>query len=252
MHSRAYTRSRRYCRSRKSLPFTALAAIAISSTAPAAMPDVAGGISQCQPVAGQGQVTQWNQLVGESVVNSLQYGNRVVDVTSFASLFDYPGTAPDNWPGSYDLYSGIALPSNRYLSAAFTVRAGLDLSALQGFYSVDNRGFSVPVSMTISFTCGDFGQINPTSVVQNCSVNAAGAGDSLAWQGAADAQACVLQPGYEYYLNVINADISQLPSTGVAVSTANASCNPAGCFDPIVNGPGNWGVADDIFYSPFE
>jgi hypothetical protein len=218
---------------------------ASAQTAPASYPG-------CPTITGEGAVTQWTQWTAIAAVNHLEYGITAADITSFASIFEYPGLGPSPWPGTYNLYSGIYLPLGKYVSAQFRVPVSTDFSTLQGQYSIDTAHFSAPVSMTISTLCGDFGQMSASTIIANCSVNSANAGQFLAWQGAASPQACVLTPGFVYYLNVINADISQLPSTGIAVSTANSACNAAGCLDPIVNGPGNWGVADDIFYSPFE
>ena len=214
-------------------------------------PILSGPGSSCPTISGQGPVSHWTQLAGNHIVNYLQYGSRAADITLFDSIFDYPDLAPNPWPGTYGLYAGIYLPLSSYVSASFTIATAFDTSSLYGQYSIGALHFSAPISMSISYTCGDFGQLNPTTVVPNCLVNSATAANSLSWQGALNDQGCVLQPGYRYYLNFINADISQISSTGLAVSTANSACNAA-CFDPIINGPGNWGLADDIFYSEFE
>jgi len=224
-------------------------ALSMPIAASAQLPTVAEVVT-CPTIRGQGEITVWTQMSGSVMVNHREYGNAVVDITAFASIFDYPGLGLGPWPGAYNLYTGMTLPLNKYVSAAFTVPSSIDMTSLRGEYSIEAAHFSAPVSMSISTMCGDFGQFD--AVIANCLLNSASAGQSLSWQGAADAQACVLQPGVTYYLNLINADISQLASTGIAVSTANAACTAAGCFVPLINGPGNWGVADDIFYSPFE
>jgi hypothetical protein len=212
---------------------------------------VSGPSSSCPTISGQGPVDHWTQLAGIAAVDYLQYGYHYIDITSFDAIFDYSVLAPNPWPGIYGLDAGIHLPLSSYVSASFIIPPIFDMPSLHGQYSIGNLHFSAPVSMSISYACGDFGQLSPTTVVPHCLVNSATAGDSLLWQGAPNDQVCVLQPNYRYYLNLINADISQMPSTGVAVSTANSACIGA-CLDPIINGPGNWGVADDIFYSEFE
>jgi len=229
-----------------------LSALSMPVAAPAQTSIVAGPSSPCPTISGQGPVANWTQLSGHVIVNYRQYGSRAVDIADFASTFDYPGLATNSWPGTYGLYAGIHLPNYKYVSARFTVPFGIDMSSWYGQYSIGDIHFTAPISMSISYTCGDFGQFNPSSIVPHCLVNAATAGTALLWQGAPDDQACVLQPAYVYYLNLINADISQLPSTGIAVSTANSACDTGACFDPIINGPGNWGAADDIFYGEFE
>jgi len=211
---------------------------------------VGSGVCPAQ-IDSQGSFAHWSPASYLNV-DYLQYGIRGVDPSAFPAIFDFPSENTNPWPGAYGVYAGIYLPLNKYVSAAFTVANWLDMSSLYGQYSIGDLNYSAPISMSISYSCGDFGQFVPTTVVPNCLVNAATAGGSLSWQGAPNEQACVLQPGTTYYLNVINADISQLPSTGIAVSTANASCNANVCFDPLINGPGNWGIADEIFFGGFE
>jgi len=160
-------------------------------------------------------------------------------VTRFDSIYSYA------WPGA-SVVADFSLPNANYISAVFTVPAGYMTAAnapsnLYGEYYINGSGYSAPVSMTISKSCGDFSNpVNyPTSsVVAGCFVNKRTADQYIAWTKSGS---CQLTNGTTYYLNIINADISLVTANGggTAASTRNGNCSGA-CSVPIQNGPGSW------------
>jgi len=169
-------------------------------------------------------------------------GVHSVDVTKFISFYQ-----ANAWPGQQiGLIGQPTLPNGKYVSLQFTVpngyMAGKPDSTL-GQYSVGSSGYSAPVSMTISTTCGDFSNpsTNPatSTVVSGCYKNKSLSPGGIVWRKTGS---CALQDGKTYYLNFINADITNLlpGNQGTAISTRNSQCPAGSCSDPIDNGPGNW------------
>ena len=151
---------------------------------------------------------------------------RQVDVTSFASAFQFAGKL---WPGISGVVPMIPLPVNRYLALQFTVPSNASATLL-GTFLVGDTGYSAPLSMTISTACGDFRDpAAGSTVVAGCRKNAIAAHGGFSWH--ISGQGCVLQPGRTYYLNIINADVSG----ALPVSTANGLCINKVCSDPILN-----------------
>jgi hypothetical protein len=198
-------------------------------------------------------VASWTRMTGMQQVDYFGNGYHDVDVTQFADIFHYwsSNTDPVPWPGGSGVLPSIGLPINQYISAELTVpkpyfTASNVPSSLFGEYSVGESCFSVSVSMTISTHCGDFGQLEPTTIVPGCVANKLVPDEFLAWRSSGT---CVLEDGVTYYLNIINADISMLGSGAGATSTASSKCDldscanpeqPNTCAVPIENGPDNW------------
>lgn len=204
-------------------------------------------------------ITSANQVVAnfsrwsgpQKIYTDSSYGgaSKTVDVGSFDQVF---GT----WPGSVlgnILY--FKLPLSNYLSMSFTVPNNYMTAAnapnpLYGGYKIGETGNSTSDSLTISTTCGDFS--NPatypsSTVVPGCWKNKALTG-SLALVWNASGSSCVLQNNQTYYLNIINADISQVQPNGGGQATSTKStqnatypCTTSTCDVPIYDGPGTWG-----------
>lgn len=166
-------------------------------------------------------------------------GNKTVDVTSFDSVYS-------TWPGQYGLIAQYSLPVNNYVSMAFHVPVNYTTASnvpnpLYGEYTVGETGASAPITMTISTSCGDFSNpsTHPTStVVPGCYHSLASPGGILLWRNT---NSCVLSSNKTYYLNLINADTSNVTpgGGGTATSSKNSACSSV-CTDPVQNGPGTW------------
>jgi hypothetical protein len=190
--------------------------------------------------AGISNYTRWT---GNQSGNYFGAGINLVDVTSFNSVFGIGTPAQATWPGNTSLTADFDMPTNKYMSLQFTVPAGFMETVVSGGYGLNASGFSAPVSMTISdgaAPCGDFSNpaTNPTSkVVSGCWKNNMGQSGTLAWQGTGGTS-CLLQDNHTYFLNIINADISNANPAGTAnlTSSKTANCGTT-CSDPIRNKP---------------
>lgn len=166
---------------------------------------------------------KYRPLSGVMQVNYFGGGYKNVDVSKFDQVYW------SAWPGRYGLIADFALPNTKYLAIQFTVS---NLPATwYGQYSIGESGYSVPVSTTISKSCGDFR--NPatdaaSTVPAGCWRNLNRAAGGVIWRASGS---CQLAPG-TYYLNVITADMSQPAMPSVCTATT--------CSVPIQNGPGNW------------
>jgi hypothetical protein len=204
----------------------------------------AGSVTGCinAPTIPGPNSTTWTQLTTPVTANYFSLGNKTVNPTQFSSIFTSPGISPDLvWPSSYDAVPVIPLSTSKYIAAAFTSTSPYLTNSASNTYGnidINSSSFTAAISMTISTACGDFGQISPTTIVPGCTKNKAIAGNiALEWTKSGS---CKLQDGKPYYLNIISADISQLPTGGVATSTANSTCTNSSCTVPLQNGPGNW------------
>ncbi|MBU6199711.1 MAG: hypothetical protein KGP08_08650, partial [Xanthomonadaceae bacterium] len=176
-----------------------------------------------------------------------------VDVTSFDSVYSVNGTGKQlHWPGNSSLTADFVYPANSYISLQFTVPSGFmsgytqTSPALYGLYTINTSGFTAPISMTISTSCGDFS--NPatypttTSVVAGCWQNSILSNNALTWTKSGS---CALQDTKTYFLNIVNADISTAQPNGggtMASTKSNGTktyCT-TNCSAPIANGPGSW------------
>jgi hypothetical protein len=182
----------------------------------------------------------FTQFTGTSVNVAYGGSTRLVDVSKFDSTFN------GAWPGQYGLFAYFPLPTNRYISAKFTVPANYMTNfsgILYGKYTVGQTGYSTPVAITISESCGDFSDPasfpGTSTVVSGCFANGAVTNAFLRWAATG---ACTLQSGKTYYLNIINANIANVtPNGGTATTTSDNTHCPGGvCLDPIQNGPGSW------------
>ena len=206
----------------------------------------------CPTIPGSGAITSFTQLTGNVNVNYYSSGTHSVNITQYNSIFgQIPSTAA--WPGNSGTTAVITLPTINYISAAFTVPPGYMASAPSnryGEYYLNPSAYSkAPVSMTISTSCGDFS--NPathasSTVVPGCYKNKATADTPIVyWENPNHTSpSCVLNDNQSYYLNIINADISNVQpivgntAGGTATTTktaTGATCTTAGCTDPIEN-----------------
>lgn len=198
-------------------------------TTPIRVPNSAGGV-----------FTRWATT---TTVNYFGMGNLTVDTTKYDSIFGQKPT-PEPWPGDSGITAVLLVPTSQYLSAGFTVPAGYMAGAPAnrvGEYLVNASAFGgAAISATISTCPGDFSK--PTAagstVVAGCWGNKLRGGARLLfWEPPQHVSpSCVLRDGRTYYLNIINADISNVqPGGGTATSTkANTDCTTT-CSDPIAN-----------------
>jgi hypothetical protein len=191
----------------------------------------------CPIQTGSGAITAFSQYAGTHSVNYYGAPSKSADVTSFDALY---GT----WPGNSAITPVISLGTSLYLAEKFTVPAGYmagytGSTALYGSYPLNSSGGATPTSMTISSVCGDFS--NPTksgsSVVTGCWVNKHTSTTPGPLQWRKDTT-CILQDGHTYYLNIINADITnaQPNGGGTVTTTKDSHCSATACTVPVNNG----------------
>jgi PKD repeat protein len=196
-------------------------------------------LTNASATAGISNYTRWT-----GIQNVYYFGPTYpVDVTSFNSVYGIGTAQQATWPGNTSLTADFDLPTNKYISLQFTVPAGFMETVVSGGYGLNASGFSAPISMTISdgsAPCGDFSDpvTNPTSkVISGCWKNLMGSSGTLAWQGTGGTK-CLLQDNHTYFLNMINADISNANPAGTAslTSSKTTSCGTS-CGDPVRNKP---------------
>lgn len=189
-------------------------------------------------------ISNYTRWTGNQTADYFGAGSFSVDVTSFNSVFGIGTPEQATWPGNTALTAGFNMPNNKYMSLQFTVPAGFMETVVSGGYGLNTSGYSAPISMTISdgtAPCGDFSNpaTNPTSkVVSGCWKNTMTSAGTLAWNGTGGSK-CLLQDNHTYYLNMINADISNADPAGTAslTSSKTGSCGGTSCGDPIRNKP---------------
>lgn len=184
-------------------------------------------------------ISNYTRLTGTQTV--FYFGpSYTVDVTSFDSVFGHGTPAQSTWPGNTGLTADFQLPTNKYISLQFTVPAGFAETVNYGTYGFNTSGYKALGSFTISTACGDFS--NPVSypststVLSGCWQNKINSQGLLVWNGSSGST-CALQDSHTYYLNIINADVSNADPAGSAslTSTKNANCTSV-CGDPVRNG----------------
>jgi PKD repeat protein len=189
-------------------------------------------------------ISNYTRWTGNQTGNYFGGGPHTVDVTSFDSVFGVNGVGNQTtWPGNTSLTADFNMPTNKYMSLKFTVPAGFMETVVSGGYGLNTTDYTAQASMTISdgaAPCGDFSNpaTNPTSkVVNGCWKNLMTSSGTLAWYGPSGTK-CLLQDNHTYYLNIINADISNADPAGAAnlTSSKTAGCGST-CADPIRNKP---------------
>jgi hypothetical protein len=166
------------------------------------------------------------------------------DMTSYSSVFSttFPGTGTI----VYDI-----LPINNYISMQVQPSTGFFAGASAIWRSkigVGTTDDDAKVSVTISRNCGDFS--NPStdlgsSVVPGCykvGVIAEGGIVSSSPLGSTQCKLSDLPPLQYYYFNLINANITNVTSTGGTASSyrdgPGSTCTgQSSCSVPIENGP---------------
>ncbi|HET8940553.1 MAG TPA: hypothetical protein VFN13_01015 [Rudaea sp.] len=193
----------------------------------------------CKTIASSTQgITNFTQLSGNQNVfyfgSGPGTGNLSVDVGSFASSWH------GEWPGSIGIQPVFSVPRNKYLSQVFVVptpyySAPNAPADLYGQIKIGASQRTALIAMTISTSCGDFS--NPalgggSTVVPGCYRNNGRAADLIQWNKTGS---CKLQDGHTYYLNIINADISNVTPTGGSAASVDTSGCAGGttCTDPF-------------------
>jgi hypothetical protein len=206
-----------------------------TSTAAVTVPFVNQPPPTCTTIPSSVTGQTFTQLTGNQTVfyfgSGAGSGNQIVDVTSFDSFWF------SAWPGQRSTQPVPTLPANKYLSMQFKVPAGYFETVpgnTIGEYYVGTSLFVASISMTISTGCGDFSPsaVSGSTVVAGCYANLAPASSGMFWRTPTGAT-CKLQDGQTYYLNFINANITNVTPTG---GTAKSVCATASCTDPLLNG----------------
>ncbi len=193
-------------------------------------------------VAGLTQFTQQGQA--QIRVGGDQH-TITADMTSYAAVF---GTFPSTGQQAFDV-----MPIANYISMQVQPPAGFFAGASADWWSKIGPGTSnddTKVSVTISTSCGDFSNPSTDSgstVVPGCYKVGANAEGGVAFSAApiTGISKCVLADlpaGKSYYFNLINANITNVTSTGGTASSyrdgAGSKCTgQAACSLPIENGP---------------
>jgi hypothetical protein len=166
----------------------------------------------------------------------------VADMSSFASVFG-------SFPGRFGDIAYDSLPITNYISMQFTLPAGFVENAPAGYYqwveSIGETDDNTKISMTISTKCGDFSPTTDSgsSVVKNCyATNLKFNGGIQFFAQGNPATQCVLSDSVPYYVNIINADISGVTSTGGTAASyrdgpGSKCAGKSACSVPIYNGP---------------
>lgn len=195
----------------------------------------------CPVIAGDGTqgVNSFSRWTGTQSVfyfgSGQGTGNQSADVTSYNSSW---AISPAVWPQSYGRQPVFPLPSTNYMAQQFSVPAGYFAGAptnIYGEYLVGSSQNDALVSMTISTKCGDFSnpQTSGSSVVSGCYIKNAQTGGFLMWSKSFG---CTLTDGQTYYLNIINADITNVtPTGGTAASSMTSNCLGGSCRVPLSN-----------------
>jgi hypothetical protein len=187
----------------------------------------------------------FTQATALTTVTNFGDGSRhTADPTSFDSAFLHA------WPGLLGEQLLFNIPSAQFYSLAFTVPAGYSASHPQsdfyGLYSIGQSGYSVPVSMTISTKCGDFS--NPVSGGGASSVICYGDkvknnGFLQAWYVNGNGTSCNLVDGKQYFLNLINADITGVVPNGGGTAhslSVQTKCPNNACANPVQIQGNDW------------
>ena len=260
----------------------------ITSVPPAPQDPCANG-GQAPTIYGQtaqGQAMTWTRLTDHAYYvyrgnGAPMYENGVVggpnpnkvDVTNYSSFFGSTSGVPlgdfkslVNWPGSPGIEVDAPIRANQYLSVAFDVPKPYFTAsnAPANMYGSITYGYSdaaSAVSMTISTSCGDFGQMQPSTIVCATSgtpyagANMVGQGAPLSWHEADSNHPCGLEDGKHYYLNIIPADISTIPSKGptALADLCHSLVGPESCTDQdVALGRCQCVPAIAIGHSPFD
>ncbi|MFT3699985.1 MAG: hypothetical protein QM831_42970 [Kofleriaceae bacterium] len=207
-----------------------------STPPPDAAPVAVLGCDQEPLVPGTGQVQSWSREKGNITVNYYGDGVHSVDLSKFDAVMSNPMFAQKTWPDSYGTIADMPITINKYVSLEFTVPDGYFEAhpTYYGEYSIGESSFAAPVSMTISEHCGDFGQLQPTTIEAGCVLIAGGPDSRILWNSTSG---CKMKSGHRYYLNVINADITSFPAT---TTQRPAKCVNDQCETPVMNGYGSW------------
>jgi len=218
--------------------------VPVTSQAAVTVKPFVQGQSACATIASSGSGT-FTPLTGNVNLQYSGHPTASVNIQDFASI--YHGTV---WPATPGWIALFNVPSNKYVSAAFTPPANYFTASnapanLYGEYYFNATSATAPLSMTISTSCGDFSPPGSpgSTVVAGCYGNMI-TQDHIAvfWQNAGPGHTCVLAGSQHYFLNIINADITNVTASG---GTATPSCTSTSCIDPISNGPGSF-----IGYTP--
>ncbi|HZP65677.1 MAG TPA: hypothetical protein VFB32_05155 [Rudaea sp.] len=204
--------------------------------------------SSCPTIQSSVQGATYTQLTGNftEIINFNNQNPKVVDATSYNSIFQ-----TTVWPGvSANNYYSLPLPTNKYISAQFTVPANYFTAAnapnpLYGYYGLNETGDQASVSLTISSTCGDFSSPSAqgSTVVAGCfgthNLPITPSSGVLQWNRTGS---CVLTSGQTYYLNIIPANVTNvLPGgAGTATPVDTSGCVSGVCSIPLGNMQGTW------------
>ena len=208
-------------------------------------PGATGTSGSCPTVVKGDGTSGVTSFISQGTTTVLVHGTQTpitADMSSFASVFgSFPGRLGDI---AYD-----TLPITKYISMQFTLPSGFVENAPAGYYqwieSIGETGDDTKISMTISTKCGDFSPTTDSgsSVVKNCyKTNLKFNGGIQFFAQGNPATQCVLSDNVPYYVNIINADITNVTSTGGTAASyrdgpGSKCAGLQSCDVPIYNGP---------------
>lgn len=193
---------------------------------------------------GGGDTCVNNTGITRQTFGQVQYNNldaRDTDLTLFENVFGHnPGGTNRIFPGTTNINQRIMMARNQYVALKFTVPSTLTVNTFGYFRFEETQPQTARMSYTISKTCGDFSTTPTSPMNAKCIVNDGPVNSILAWgyypsQGSS---MCQLTPGETYYLNIIQAPLSNLTSS---------YCSGT-CGDTMQNkkGGGGWpAIVDD-------
>ncbi|HEX4415887.1 MAG TPA: hypothetical protein VH107_19810 [Lacipirellulaceae bacterium] len=219
--------------------------IANVTVQPVGLPPPPGSCSRVIPGDGTSGVHSFTSQGTTSIKVGGDQHTITADMSQFASVFgSFPGRNGDI---AYD-----NLPIGNYISLQFSLPSGfvenaptLPIPYYQWLFMMGETGMDTKVSMSISTSCGDFSPttISGSTVVNNCRKVGLKADGGVQFFAEGDPNSqCVLQDNVTYYLNLINANVTNVtPTGGSAASYRDGPGTHCGgkstCSVPMINGP---------------
>lgn len=164
-------------------------------------------------------------------VGTVAYNNTVSrneDLTRFENVFghDNSGGPYRLFPGTANLNQRIYIVKNRYVALQFTVPANFPAGTYGQFRFEETQPQTNPARMsyTISKSCGDFSATATAPLTARCIVNNGPPNSTLLWAyDPAATQACLLERGQTYYLNIVHASLAS-PTSSYCVGSTGTEC----------------------------
>jgi hypothetical protein len=168
--------------------------------------------------------------ISRQTFGRVQYNNldaRDTDLTLFENVFGHnPGGTNRLFPGTANINQRIMMQTDQYVALKFTVPSNLPSQTWGQFRFEETQPGTLRMSYTISKTCGDFSATAVAPLTAKCIVDNGPVNSALAWgYWPGSTQLCQLTPGESYYLNIIQAPLSNLPNSYCSGTCGNTMQN---------------------------